>query len=198
MKSLTGEKIKKIMIRSTNWIGDAVMTTPAMGVLRSFFPTAEIVVVANPLVAELFSPHPDCNRVIIYDKKGQHRGIRGRLQFCLELRQEHFDLTILFQNAMEAAIISWLAGIPRRAGYATDGRGVLLNEQVPIGNPERRLHHTDYYINLLSSLGIAAAKTPLRLFTTGDELLWAQKKLAHNGNWTAINPGASYGSAKRW
>ena len=198
MKSLTDEKIKKIMIRSTNWIGDAVMTTPAMGVLRSFFPTAEIVVVANPLVAELFSPHPDCNRVIIYDKKGQHRGIRGRLQFCLELRQEHFDLTILFQNAMEAAIISWLAGIPRRAGYATDGRGVLLNEQVPIGNPERRLHHTDYYINLLSSLGIAAAKTPLRLFTTGDELLWAQEKLAQNGSWTTINPGASYGSAKRW
>jgi ADP-heptose:LPS heptosyltransferase len=55
MKSLAGEKIKKIMIHSTNWIGDAVMTTPAMDVLRSFFPTAEIVVVANPLVA-IFGP----------------------------------------------------------------------------------------------------------------------------------------------
>ncbi len=186
------------MIRSTNWIGDAVMTTPAMAVLRSFFPTAEIVVVANPLVAELFSPHPDCDRVIIYDKKGQHRGIRGRLQLCRKLRQEHFDLAILFQNAMEAAIISRLAGIPRRAGYTTDGRGLLLNYRVPVGESERRLHHTDYYLNLLLSLGIAAAKAPLRLFTTEDELLWAQEKLAQNSRWTAINPGASYGSAKRW
>ncbi|NIA20202.1 MAG: lipopolysaccharide heptosyltransferase II, partial [Xanthomonadaceae bacterium] len=158
----------------------------------------EIVIVANPLVAELFSPHPDCDRVIIYDKKGQHQGIRGRWQLCQKLRREHFDLAILFQNAMEAAIITWVAGIPRRAGYTTDSRRLLLNHQIPIGDTERRLHHTDYYLNLLSSLGIAAAKTPLRLFNTGDELLWAQKKLAQNNNWTTINPGASYGSAKRW
>lgn len=174
------------------------MTTPAMAVLRSFFPTAEIVVVANPMVAELFSPHPDCDRVIIYDKKGQHRGIRGRLRLCGKLRRENFDLAILFQNAMEAAIISRLAGIPRRGGYTTDGRGFLLNYRVPVGETERRWHHTDYYLNLLSSLGVAAAKVPLRLFSTEDELLGAKKKLAANGSWTAINPGASYGSAKRW
>ena len=186
------------MIRSTNWIGDAVMTTPALAAVRAYFPAAEIVIAANTLVAELFSPHPDCNRVIIYDKSSLHCGIRELMHFCAALRREQFDLAILFQNAMEAALISRLAGIPRRLGYATDGRRLLLNYQVPISDTERRLHHTDYYLNLLSSRGIKTSKAALKLFTSEHELLWAQKNLAPHGSWAAINPGASYGSAKRW
>jgi len=174
------------------------MTTPALAAVRTHFPTAEIVIVANPLVAELFSPHPDCDRVIIYDKKGGHQRISGLLRFCSTLRREHFDLAILFQNAMEAAIISRFAGIPRRLGYATDGRGFLLNYQVPVGHAERCLHHTDYYLHLLSSAVITAAKKPLKLFISENEFVQVQEKLAPGSNWTAINPGASYGSAKRW
>ena len=174
------------------------MTTPALAIVRTNFPSAEIVVVANPLVAELFSPHPDCDKVIIFDKKGQHLGLRGLLRLGQTLRQEHFDLAILFQNAIEAAIISRLAGIPRRLGYATDGRGFLLSDRIPIGDAERQLHHTDYYLNLLSAAAISSTKTSLKLFITEDERLQARKKLAHDGRWTAINPGAFYGSAKRW
>jgi len=174
------------------------MTTPALAAVRTHFPTAEIVIVANPLVAELFSAHPDCDRVIIYDKKGRHQRISGLLRFCSTLRREHFDLAILFQNAMEAAIISRFAGIPRRLGYATDGRGFLLNYWVPVGHAERCLHHTDYYLHLLSSAGITAAKKPLKLFISENEFVQVQEKLAPGNNWTAINPGASYGSAKRW
>ena len=95
MKTLAVNDIRKIMVRSTNWIGDAVMTTPAMGVLRHFFPDAEIVVVANPLVSQLFTHHPYCDRVLVYDKKGKHRGVRGLLGFVAELRRERFDLASL-------------------------------------------------------------------------------------------------------
>ena len=197
MGSLPGETIKKIMIRSPNWIGDAVMTTPAMGAVRAFFPTAEIVLVANPPVAELFSPHPDCDRVIMYDKKEKHQRISGLLTFCQMLRREHFDLAILFQNAIEAAVISRLAKIPRRAGYATDGRRFLLSHPVPAGEKERLLHHTDYYLGMLAALGIAVPKGPLRLSVTSAEAQQAGKTL-ENGPWVAVNPGASYGAAKRW
>jgi len=197
MGSLSGETIKKIMIRTPNWIGDAVMTTPAMAVVRVFFPTAEIVAVANPPVAELFSPHPACNRVIIYDKKGAHRGLGGLLKLLRVPRRERFDLAILFQNAIEAAVISRLAKIPRRAGYATDGRRFLLSHPVPAGEKERLLHHTDYYLGMLATLGIAGPKGPLRLSVTNAEARKAGKTLG-NGPWVAVNPGASYGAAKRW
>jgi len=197
MGSLSGETIKKIMIRSPNWIGDAVMTTPAMAVVRAFFPTAEIVAVANPPVAELFSPHSACNRVIIYDKKGAHRGLRGLLKLRRVLRREHFNLAILFQNAIEAAVISRLAKIPRRAGYATDGRRFLLSHPVPAGEKERLLHHTDYYLRMLTALGVTGSKEPLQLSVTTTEAQKARETLGTE-RWVAINPGASYGAAKRW
>ena len=194
---LDRDNIRKICIRSVNWIGDAVMTTPAMGVVRAAFPEASITVAANPIVAELFDPHPYCDRVIVFDKKKEHKGISGILRFGRELREERFDLAVLFQNAFEAAVVAWLARIPRRAGYRTDGRGVLLTHGVPVGQAERRLHHTDYYVHMLNGLGIEGAAGPLRLACTENETAWAVAALGA-GTVAAINPGAAYGSAKRW
>ena len=173
------------------------MTTPAMGALRSSFPAAEIVVVANPLVADLFRHHPYCDRVLVFDKKNAHRGLGGMLRFVAELRREHFDLAILLQNAVEAAVLAFLAGIPRRAGYRTDGRGLLLTHDVPVGAAERRLHHTDYYLAMLKALGIEGGDGCLRLACTGEEMAWAGTTLGA-GSFVAVNPGAAYGSAKRW
>jgi heptosyltransferase-2 len=173
------------------------MTTPAMGALRSSFPSAEIVVAANPLVAELFRHHPYCDRVLVYDKKGEHKGLRGLFRFSGTLRREGFDLAILLQNAIEAALMVFIAGIPRRAGYDTDGRGLLLTHGVRVGDEERRLHHTRYYLRMLEALGIGGGDGSLRLFCTDDELDWAREQLG-SGRAIAVNPGAAYGSAKRW
>jgi heptosyltransferase-2 len=173
------------------------MTTPAMGVVRRYFPDAEIVVAANPLVAQLFSHHPDCDRVLVYDRQGAHQGPGGFLRFVGELRRERFDLAILLQNAVEAAILAALAGIPRRAGYRSDGRGLLLSHGVPVGAAEKRLHHTDYYLRMLSGVGIVGETGPLQLACTAEEIAEAEARLG-GGQWLAVNPGAAYGSAKRW
>jgi len=98
---------------------------------------------------------------------------------------------------MEAAILARLAGIPQRAGYRTDLRGPLLTHGVPVGVRERRLHHTDYYRNMLATLGITGGDERLRLSCTAGERDWAGKTLGP-GRWIAIHPGAIYGSAKRW
>lgn len=189
--------VHKVLIRSTNWIGDAVMTTPAMGAVRAAFPRSELVVLASPLVSELFSPHPYSDRVVIYDKKGIHRGAKGLWRLASTLRHERFDLALLFQNALEAAVIAFLSGIPRRAGYRTDGRGFLLTHGVSVGRREHALHHTDYYLNLLKKINISGGDGHLRLFSTDEELKWARTWM-EDGLWMAVNPGAAYGSAKRW
>ncbi len=194
---LDSPHVMKILVRSANWIGDAVMGTPALGAIRAAFPSSEIVLAANPVVCELMSPHPFCDRVIVYDKKGPHRGTMGLWKFCRFLARERFDLAILFQNAIEAAIIAKLAGIKTRAGYSTDGRGMLLTHGVRVSKEARRLHHTQYYLNMLAELGIPPAGQELRLQCTDEEKSWADSVLAP-GKWAAINPGAAYGSAKRW
>ncbi|MHC1726422.1 MAG: lipopolysaccharide heptosyltransferase II [Syntrophobacteraceae bacterium] len=197
MLNLSAAGVQKILVRSTNWIGDAVMTTPALGAIRSAFPLSEIVVVANPLVSELLSPHPWCDRVIVYDKKRLHGGMRGLFRFSRAISREQFDLAILFQNAIEAAIIARLARVRLRAGYNTDGRGLLLTHSVRVSRDARRLHHTEYYLNMLRGLGIPTPEKTLRLECTVEEKEWAHRTLGP-GPWVAINPGAAYGSAKRW
>ncbi len=197
MTILPFHRIRRIMIRSTNWIGDAVMTTPAMQAVKASFPNAETVLVANPVVAELFLFHPCCDGVIVYDKKGAHRGLTGLYRFSRELRKERFDLALLFQNAMEAAVLAFLARIPVRAGYRSDGRGPLLTHGVPLDPYLLRLHHTRYYLEMLSRLGIRGGDGRLVLACSDEELARADALLGQ-AKWAAVCPGAAYGSAKRW
>ena len=188
---------RKILVRVPNWIGDAVMSTPALGAIRGAFPSSEIVLAANPLICELMSPHPYCDSVIPFDKKGAHRGAAGLFKFGRRLAAERFDLAILLQNAIEAAIIAVLAGIKIRAGYSTDGRRFLLTRAVRVSGDALRLHHTQYYLNMLAGLGISPAGFETRLQCTPEEMQRAVRVLGP-GRWAAINPGAAYGSAKRW
>lgn len=191
------KNIRRIMIRAVNWIGDAVMSTPAMGAVRAAFPAAEITVVANPLVAELFRYHPYCDRVLVFDKQGEHAGSAGFVRFCRQLRREQFDLAILLQNAFEAALMAFLARVPLRAGYRTDHRGLLLNLGVAAVDKKHGMHHVDYYLHCLEQLGVTGGDGALRLAVTEAERGWAEQILGA-GRWMAINPGASYGAAKRW
>ena len=113
---------KKIMVRATNWIGDAVFSLPAVEALRNRFPEAEIVIVAKPWVSPLYWNHPAVTRQIVYDAEGEHRGARGFWRLVRALRAERFDAALLLQNAFHAAWMAWCAGIPVRIGYALNGR----------------------------------------------------------------------------
>ena len=80
MKPLDKENIRKVLIRCTNWLGDAVMTTPSLRAVRESFPGAEITLLANPLVAQLFSSQGSVDRVLVYDRNGSHAGLGGKLR----------------------------------------------------------------------------------------------------------------------
>ena len=195
--------IGSILIRAVNWLGDAVMTTPAMAAVRASFPEARITLLANPLVAELFSAHGSIDDVMVFDNKGRHTGIAGRVRMARELRARRFDMAILLQNAFDAALLTWLAGIPVRVGYRRDGRGPLLTHGCPVTEATKRLHHVDYYLAMLNGCGIAAVGNDLSLTVTADEIRATAQTLAEAGIdetdfVIGVNPGATYGSAKRW
>lgn len=203
MTPLNRDSIRKILIRAVNWVGDAVMTTPAIGVIRESFPKAEITILANPLVTQIFSPHEWIDRVITFDQKGIHRGILGRFRLAAEVRRHSFDLAIILPNSFNSALVPWLAGIPVRLGKNSDGRGFMLSGRYIPGEHPPYGHEVNYYLNLMRRFGISGQTTRPRLCILSEEERLAQDRLALHGIQRddfviGINPGASYGSAKRW
>jgi len=193
----------KILLRAPNWIGDAVMCEPALRGLRSLFPDADVTMLAKPAVAELFRAAPELNRVLVYEDRGAHAGISGKWVLAGLLRNYSFDLAVLFQNAFEAALIAWLAGIPQRYGYATDGRVFFLTTPVAVPTGPQSVHQVEYYWNLLKPLGLSGSVPLPALCVTGEENHALDARLAALGRGSSdiligINPGSTYGNAKRW
>jgi heptosyltransferase-2 len=125
------------------------------------------------------------------------------LKLARELSAKRFDLAVLLPNSLDAALITWLARIPRRIGYATDGRAMFLSHPVPVSVRPLASHQTAYYVTMLEYYGISAKAKPQLLETTGVEDAQVYGLLAAAAATAAdviigINPGATYGSAKRW
>jgi len=197
------EFIRRVLVRAPNWIGDAVMCEPALRGLRSLFPQAEITLLAKSVVAELFVGYAGLDHVLVYDDKGIHAGLGGKWTLAGTLRQHRFDLAVLFQNAFEAAFLAWLAGIPRRFGYLTDGRAIFLTDPVSVPSPNSLTHQVEYYWNLLMPLGLSGAPPSPHLTVSSEEEREVSERLASSGVDPSdlvigINPGSTYGSAKRW
>ena len=197
----------KILIRATNWIGDAIMALPALRAVRARFPEAKIAIVARPFVADLYRGQNICDELIAYDPKGVHVGLRGREHLARELRGQAFDVALLLQNAFDAAWLTWRAGIPERIGYARDGRSLLLTKRVPV--PKRGEippHEQFYYLELLRRAGWINSlpqESCAKLDVSPERARWAQESLLSAGARKnivriAIGAGASYGSAKCW
>jgi heptosyltransferase-2 len=139
----------RILVRGTNWIGDAVMSTPALRHLRERFPEAEIVLLATPLTEDLFTDCPWIDHFLPYRRREE--GWRAFVRMVQHLRRDRFDIAILFQNAIEAALLTWLAGIPQRVGYQAEGRGRLLTKQLRRGPQHRDRHQIYDYLDLVDA-----------------------------------------------
>ena len=195
----------KILIRGTNWVGDAVMSLPAIRAVHARFPQAEITVLARPWVADLYARETAVHRLIPYAAAPGWHGFGAKLSAAQTLHREKFDCAILLQNAFEAAAVAWLARIPRRIGYDRDGRGALLTDRVPVPRPgEIARHERFYYLDMLRRAGLiddlpesnsvqlegadAARREGTRRFD--------ERNIA--GPVVGVSPGAAYGTAKQW
>jgi heptosyltransferase-2 len=188
---------RNLLVRGVNWIGDGVMTLPALRSLRKALPGINISLLVKPWVTPVFEKNPHVDEIISYGEK--HRGVIGKLKLSKVLRKGKFCSAILLQNAFDAALIAFLAGIKQRAGYNRDGRGFLLTTAVSLPRNEAATHQIYYYLNLLEHLGIKAEYSLPYVYLTLDERLNARHFLRDMKRPVlGINPGATYGSAKRW
>ena len=197
----------KIMIRATNWVGDAIMALPALRAVRQRHPDAQISIVARPYVADIYRDQQVCDELIPYDPNGEHHGWSGREKLATDLRARQFDVALLLQNAFDAAWLTWRAQIPQRIGYARDARSLLLTKAIRVPKPgEIPPHEKFYYLELLRRAGWLnqlpnelhiALRVPDASRQRATQTLLEAGSRPHATR-IAVGAGASYGSAKCW
>jgi heptosyltransferase-2 len=190
--------VEKILIRGPNWVGDAVLAIPTLKAVRQRFPGAEITLLVRPWVAGLFSSAPYIDKVWSENKPVT---VKNWIRLTREIRSRRFDLALLLPNSFESALMMFAGRVRQRIGYATDGRRWMLTEAVALASEPR--HQIDYYFDLAKALAAATDRPSISIEATCSERNSARQLLAaegipQSGPFLVLNPGAAYGSAKRW
>jgi heptosyltransferase-2 len=179
----------RVLVRAPNWIGDAVLSLGALRDVRRNFPTARIEILARPWVADVY------RAVTQIDGVREARGFREGAA----LIRGAFDTAILLPNSFGAALQVLLARVPERWGYATDGRALLLTRRARVPPEVRGVSEALYYRALLAGLGLVVSDSPD--VSLGCPAAWRERgalRLSEGAPWFGLNPGAAFGSAKRW
>jgi lipopolysaccharide heptosyltransferase II len=171
----------RILVRSGNWLGDAVMSTEAVRRIKRGRPDAEVTILAKRNLVEFWETIPEVDAVIPIERK------EGVLAVAKKIR-DRFDVAILFPNSPRSGIEVWLAKIPRRVGYRGPWRNFFLNQFIPEQAPPQPVtHQSRIYLRIAERIG-ADISEPLP-----PAAAWVPEPLT-----LGLCPGAEYGPAKRW
>jgi heptosyltransferase-2 len=212
---------ESILVRSVNWLGDAVMSTPALMRLRQARPAARLVLLSPEKLAGLWERQPFADEVLTFAPS------ESIWQIARRLRERKFSIGLAFPNSLRSALELRLAGIPARVGVARRGRSLVLTQTVlpppaafqmrkrAVREIRRRIrsgvpadpypaaaHHVRHYLLLAAALGASPEPMPPRIEVSEEEMARVRGKfglaLLPGRPWFGLNPGAEYGPAKRW
>ena len=142
-----------VLVRATNWVGDVVISLPALRALRAHHRGDRIAVLARPWVAALYRLLPEVDDVVVEEPQGRHSGGRGRDALARELRERGFDRAILLPRSFATAWTAFRAGIPERWGFRGDLRSPLLTHPVAFA-PRPGEHEAFRYVRLVAATGV--------------------------------------------
>jgi heptosyltransferase-2 len=192
----------RILVRSSNWLGDAIMSVPAVRAIKTGRPDAQIVVAAPSNIAAIWELIPEVDEIIPLSRNSLF-ATAGLLR-----RQRNFDVGILFPNSLRVALEVWLGGVRRRVGYCGHWRSWLLNHVISASSQRGPLEHqTNRYLQIAQRCGAETPKENINLVGRDRR---ARRDREFHANAAAglasptyqfrlaICPGAEYGPAKRW
>ncbi len=197
------ESAQNILIRGVNWIGDAVLTIPAMRSVRRRLPNSRITLLIQEPLDQLFASFSAVDGVQSFVVRPGIRGLADRVALAGQLRREHFDLCLILPNSFDSALVPFLAGIPERIGFDRDGRGLLLTQRIAPVLKGSGQHQARDYLTLLAPFGSADIPLNCHLEIDLKARQWAEKTLASlrrtvQGPLIGFSPGAAFGPAKMW
>ncbi len=164
---------KKILVMRYRFIGDTVLTVPFLRNLRNAFPSAQIDLMLEPFSGQVIEGCPYVDRVIPFEFKTIHTysaaaersKAAGYLHYWRLIREERYDAAFVLKRSLSSALLVWLAGVPRRIGFATEGRGLLLTDRVVYRQDQ---HEVENFLDCLRVLDVPVASKALELWPTSE------------------------------
>jgi len=197
---------RRIAVFLPNWVGDVVMATPALRAIRQHWGRAHIVHVGRPAALETLAGGDQADETLA-DASPRGRAAAGLWELARRLRRDPPDLVVLLPNSFRTALAARLGGARRVAGYARDGRAMLLSDRLAPPRDDRGrlvpVSAVDYYLALVRRLGAPCESRALELPVRPDDETAADELLDRAGvdrrrELVMINPGASFGTSKMW
>lgn len=192
----------RFLIRAPNWLGDGVMSLPAVRAVADSFPGARLSVVGSRPVVELYRRALGDADYYIAPPSTLRGRLRGMPALAEELRRRRHGIALVLPGSFSSALLARLAGARERVGYDMEGRGRLLTRPVDPAETEG-LHLADQYLRLAAEVG-ARPRPRERLVEPTDadrrlaSALLAQAGLDPDGPFLALSPGAAFGETKQW
>ncbi len=186
--------VGRLVVRAPNWLGDAVMALPALGIVRRAMPGTRVAIAALPSIAPMFEEITNAAQdelIVVGDPRAEMKALAAG----------KFDAALLLPNSFRSALSARRAGVAGRWGYAGGFRRVLLTRS--IAKPRAKVHQSEYYLALVRGLDLDAPPEPPRIRVRPETSARAAKLLsgsavAAGARLVGFAPGAAYGHAKRW
>jgi heptosyltransferase-2 len=191
---------ERILIVAPSWVGDAILSEPLVAVLREPLGEPIVDVLAPPWCAPVYARMRGIGRIVENPLGHGELGLGRRRALAREIRARAYTRAFILPNSFKSALIPWFAGIPRRIGYAGEGRRALLTET-------RRLDRTasprlvDRFVALAVPKGRLIPMPPAPVLVPNAANAGAAMralKLSTHRPIAIFCPGAEYGPAKRW
>jgi heptosyltransferase-2 len=192
----------RVVVLQTAFPGDVVLALPMVQALRKKTPDAYIGFVATPVGSELLKNHPDISVVLTYDKRGKDRGVAGARRFASRLREENFDTALVPHRSIRTALVTRIAGIPRRVGFSTSAGRLFFTDVVPY---DGNAHEIERDLSLVGAVGFLPGGRFLPSLYPASGDVSRVDTLVHSwyarggvpGRLVALAPGSVW-ATKRW
>ena len=196
----------RVLVKEVNWLGDLVISLPALRAIRAAFATSTITVMVKRELASFFDGMTWVDEVMPYSVGRGLRGLRDRRRIVRKIRDHHFDLAILFPNSFQSALWATLGGVPRRAGFIADHRRAMLTHRALPEGDALSGHQRAYWLAMIrETMGImpAAGADQLKLEVAKPHRekmhAWLDRnRITPGAPLIALAPAAAYGPAKEW
>ena len=202
ISSLADKKSLRILVTRTDRMGDLVLTTPVFAAIRRQFPDCYLAALVMKQYVSILEGNPAIDEIIPYDKAGRQKKWWQNMLFALSLRKKKFDVVVNVHSTNRMHMLSFFAGIPVRAGYNSDARGLLLTHSVPLTRDIKKVHQVNYYREMVKALGCVSANRDMNLETkiSREEAQNVLRRYVAPSQKMLIGiaPGATYGAAKKW
>jgi heptosyltransferase II len=204
LRPLAAPRPHRIVVKAVNWLGDLVMSGPALHAIRDTFPDAHLAVLVRRELASFFDGARWVDEVIPYRLRGGVAGLSDQFSIVRRIRAGRFDLAVVFPNSFQSALWMALAAVQRRAGYEAEHRGFMLTHKVAPRADVERAHQAHQWLTMVAETvgakGAAEAyQLDVNLKSREKMRVWlASRRIRPERPLIALAPVAAFGPAKEW